>query len=108
MNQSVLILCISWLQDSVILHLGTGHRSWWLEHGLGCQVTTNLDNQSSTPQQSPSESDVHGCFLDYYYVEVIHAGVQCLLAVSMVMEVSPTMIDTSMMPYLKIFHVHEQ
>lgn len=29
-----------------------------------------------------SEEVVEGCFLDYYYVEVIYAGVQCLLVVS--------------------------
>ena len=29
----------------------------------------------------PPEDVVEGCLLDYYYVECIHAGVQCLLAV---------------------------
>lgn len=29
-----------------------------------------------------SEEVVEGCFLDYYYVEVIYVGVQCLLVVS--------------------------
>ena len=37
---------------------------------------------SDSSRPIPPENVVEGCLLDYYYVEVIHAGVQCLLAVS--------------------------
>lgn len=40
------------------------------------------DNPVRTSRLIPPEEVVEGCLLDYYYVEVIHAGVQCLLAVS--------------------------
>jgi len=72
-------------RDSIILNIGTGHKSWWLENGYGCEVTnTNyLNSNSANPsnmRQSPNESDVTGCLLDYQYVEIVHAGIQCLLA----------------------------
>ena len=72
------------------MSLGTHSKSWWLENGPGCYLTDENWADSVTPtasdptsRQIPPEDIVAGCLLDYYYVEIIHAGVQCLLCVSM-------------------------
>lgn len=49
--------------------------SWWI-NGPGCQ--SKIDTSESYPQLQA----VTDCLLDYRYVEIIHAGVQCFLAVS--------------------------
>ncbi|XP_062615621.1 sodium/potassium-transporting ATPase subunit beta-1-interacting protein 3-like isoform X4 [Saccostrea cucullata] len=70
-------------RDLFILTIGTKNKSWWLEHGIGCKITNDTwmsDNPVKTSRLIPPEEAVEGCLLDYYYVEVIHAGVQCLLA----------------------------
>ena len=70
-------------KDLYILNIGTKNKSWWLEHGIGCRITNTswLDaSPSDSSRPIPPENVVEGCLLDYYYVEVIHAGVQCLLA----------------------------
>lgn len=70
-------------RDLFILTIGTKNKSWWLEHGIGCKITNNTwmsENPVRTSRLIPPEEAVEGCLLDYYYVEVIHAGVQCLLA----------------------------
>jgi len=44
---------------------------------------TGAPANSSPPDTSrpiPNESDVQDCLLQYYYVEIIQAGVQCILA----------------------------
>ncbi|CAH1773507.1 unnamed protein product [Owenia fusiformis] len=68
-------------RDSSILNLGTGNKSWWLDNGIGCKVnqTTPEVHESFTSRQIPPEWAVSGCILQYYWVEIIHAGVQCLL-----------------------------
>ena len=63
---------VLYFQKSPILNLCTGNRSWWFSNGIGC-------NASSIDE---SKDYVQGCLLQYYYVEVIHAGAQCLLSVS--------------------------
>lgn len=82
---------ISWFninlqnRDLFILTIGTKNKSWWLEHGIGCKITNvtwMTENAVRSSRLIPPEEAVEGCLLDYYYVEVIHAGVQCLLAVS--------------------------
>ncbi|KAL8596998.1 hypothetical protein ACOMHN_050097 [Nucella lapillus] len=72
-------------RERYILTIGTESKSWWLEHGVGCMVTN--DTWEASPKQSaessrpiPPEEFVQGCILNYYYVEVIHAAVQVLLA----------------------------
>ncbi|VDH88698.1 Hypothetical predicted protein [Mytilus galloprovincialis] len=70
-------------KDLYILNIGTKNKSWWLEHGIGCRITNTSWLDSSPTDSSrpiPPEDVVEGCLLDYYYVEVIHAGVQVLLA----------------------------
>lgn len=65
--------------------MGTKTKSWWLDHGIGCRVNNESwiqDFSEETGRLIPPEEFVEGCILEYYYVEVIHAGVQCLLAVS--------------------------
>lgn len=68
-----------------ILNIGTKNKSWWLEHGIGCKITNTSwqlsPKETEASRPIPPEDVVEGCLLDYYYVEVIHAAVQCLLAV---------------------------
>ena len=82
------VVCHNSLQnrERYILTIGTESKSWWLEHGIGCIITNN--SWLGTPQEAPDSSRpippeefVQGCLLQYYYVEVIHAAVQVLLAV---------------------------
>ncbi|XP_064652110.1 sodium/potassium-transporting ATPase subunit beta-1-interacting protein 2-like isoform X3 [Lineus longissimus] len=44
-----------------VLSINVRQESWWIQSGWSC------DTQS-------------GCFLEYYYIEIIQAGIQCLLA----------------------------
>lgn len=73
-------------QTDQILNIGTGNKSWWLDKGLGCEVTNSswVDDPSSSEanRRIPPEEFVEGCLLNYYYVEILHAGVQCILSVS--------------------------
>ena len=65
--------------------MNTRNKSWWLEHGIGCKINNDtwVDKApKDTSRPIPPEEYVEGCLIDYYYVEVIHAGIQCLLAVS--------------------------
>lgn len=68
-----------------ILSIGTKSKSWWLEHGIGCKIVNDTWVQtvsSDGGRMIPPEEFVEGCILAYYYVEVIHAGIQCLLALT--------------------------
>ncbi|XP_041362172.1 sodium/potassium-transporting ATPase subunit beta-1-interacting protein 3-like [Gigantopelta aegis] len=70
-------------KELYILTIGTKTKSWWLEHGVGCQVTNSTWLDDISPESSrpiPPEQFVEGCILQYYYVEVIHASVQCLFS----------------------------
>lgn len=74
-------------RERYILTIGTESKSWWLEHGIGCEVNQSswveddgMDNAEEGGRRIPPEDSVVGCILQYYYVEVIHAGVQCLLS----------------------------
>ncbi|XP_070534840.1 sodium/potassium-transporting ATPase subunit beta-1-interacting protein 3-like isoform X2 [Ptychodera flava] len=62
------------------LTIDTGNESWWKHHGYGCSVTYNTTTfgNGDTYQQI---SQTEGCILDYRYIEVLHAGIQCLLAI---------------------------
>ncbi|XP_021929486.1 uncharacterized protein LOC110834541 isoform X1 [Zootermopsis nevadensis] len=71
-------------KDSDILNLGTGSVSWWEVNGAGCKPSypTNLTSELDPDPSRPLRPEhVTGCFLDYQYVEVLHAALQCLLAV---------------------------
>ncbi|ELT97184.1 hypothetical protein CAPTEDRAFT_222288 [Capitella teleta] len=60
-------------RDSPILNIDTGNRSWWFDNGIGCQ----------TPNKTQLDTGldyVEGCLLQYYYVEIIHAAIQCLFS----------------------------
>ncbi|XP_045180898.2 sodium/potassium-transporting ATPase subunit beta-1-interacting protein 3-like [Mercenaria mercenaria] len=72
-------------REMYILSIGTKSKSWWLEHGIGCKVSNDSwveDVSANAGRKIPPEEFVEGCILAYYYVEVIHAGVQCLLALT--------------------------
>ncbi|CAG5129841.1 unnamed protein product, partial [Candidula unifasciata] len=70
-------------QERHILTLDTDGASWWLDHGIGCQViNSNKTDAVSVSQERSSlpEARTIGCQMKYYYIEVIHAAIQCLLA----------------------------
>ncbi|WAR17826.1 NKAIN-like protein [Mya arenaria] len=70
-------------KELYILTMGTKSKSWWLDHGIGCRVNNESwveEVSAETGRPIPPEEFVEGCILAYYYVEVIHAAVQCLLA----------------------------
>lgn len=76
--------CSSLLQESDLINLGTGSYSWFLVNGYGCKATYS-DNITAVddPYRPRRPEIVENCLLDYSLVEVLHSGVQCLLAVSL-------------------------
>ncbi|XP_051527431.1 sodium/potassium-transporting ATPase subunit beta-1-interacting protein 1 isoform X2 [Myxocyprinus asiaticus] len=54
------------------------HRSWWMENGPGCLVTTVPD--SPLAPQDHHVITVSGCLLDYQYIEVVSSALQVFLA----------------------------
>ncbi|XP_021096281.1 sodium/potassium-transporting ATPase subunit beta-1-interacting protein 2 isoform X2 [Heterocephalus glaber] len=55
------------------------HRSWWMENGPGCMVTS----VTPAPDWAPEDHryiTVSGCLLEYQYVEVAHSALQIALA----------------------------
>ncbi|XP_053469389.1 sodium/potassium-transporting ATPase subunit beta-1-interacting protein 1 [Ictalurus furcatus] len=54
------------------------HRSWWMENGPGCLVTTVPD--SLLAPQDHHVITVSGCLLDYQYIEVVSSALQVFLA----------------------------
>jgi hypothetical protein len=74
-----------------VLNLGTGAASWWEVNGIGCRPYFTVNGSLATPLhinvqladvlRPPRPDWVDGCLLNYYYVEVIHAAVQLILAV---------------------------
>ncbi|XP_071810810.1 sodium/potassium-transporting ATPase subunit beta-1-interacting protein 3-like isoform X2 [Apostichopus japonicus] len=65
-------------KHSYFLNFGSGSESWWYENGLGCNVTYNITTADNGRVQQ-TRLGVEGCFLDYRYVEVIHAAVHIVL-----------------------------
>ena len=70
-------------QDMRILSIGTGSQSWWNGNRILCYISEVANNSSYSTDSSiqPVVSDSN-CLIQYYYIEVIHAGIQCILAVS--------------------------
>uniref|UniRef100_A0A336LU54 Sodium/potassium-transporting ATPase subunit beta-1-interacting protein n=1 Tax=Culicoides sonorensis TaxID=179676 RepID=A0A336LU54_CULSO len=67
---------------SDILNLGTGSVSWFEVNGYGCRASYSTNNTLEIDVfKPPRPEQVDGCLLDYYIVEVIQAGLQCLLAI---------------------------
>lgn len=67
------------------MNIGTKNKSWWYDNGIGCRVTNDSWNVGVITEASraiPPEAFVEDCILKYHYVEIIHAGVQIILAVS--------------------------
>ncbi|KAK2517984.1 Nkain2 [Columba livia] len=55
------------------------HRSWWMENGPGCTVTS----VTPAPDWAPEDHryiTVSGCLLEYQYIEVAHSSLQIFLA----------------------------
>uniref|UniRef100_A0A8B9BSU7 Sodium/potassium-transporting ATPase subunit beta-1-interacting protein n=1 Tax=Anser brachyrhynchus TaxID=132585 RepID=A0A8B9BSU7_9AVES len=59
------------------------HRSWWMENGPGCTVTS----VTPAPDWAPEDHryiTVSGCFLEYQYIEVAHSSLQIFLALQLI------------------------
>jgi len=83
-------------QDDVsVLNMATESRSWWVRNGYGCHAVTVFADNST--DQTSSEllptaaapasfvaTTIVGCIISYEYVEVLHAGLQCLFVASIV------------------------
>ena len=71
-----------------LLSFNTGSYSWWLVNNFGCKPEyfsgndTSFDSFQSGPRlyRPVRPSKVTECMLSYEYVEVIHAGIQVILA----------------------------
>jgi hypothetical protein len=71
--------------NSDLLSFGTGSYSWWVVNGFGCNAEYFPDNSTLELDESKlylpvRPTKVTGCLIQYQYVEVIHAGIQLLLA----------------------------
>ena len=72
------------LQDHMfILNLNTEGQSWWRENGYNCSSTFNMTSSLMAGGSNTQLLAVEGCLLDYTYIEVIHAAIQCIFCVSM-------------------------
>ncbi|XP_043984304.1 sodium/potassium-transporting ATPase subunit beta-1-interacting protein 4 isoform X1 [Gambusia affinis] len=58
----------------------SAHHSWWSEHGPGCVRKEMPEDPEVRTTESHSYISVVGCFMEYRYIEVIHSGVQILVA----------------------------
>ncbi|XP_032071218.1 sodium/potassium-transporting ATPase subunit beta-1-interacting protein 2 [Thamnophis elegans] len=57
------------------------HRSWWMENGPGCTVTS----VTPAPDWAPEDHryiTVSGCVLEYQYIEVAHSALQIFFALA--------------------------
>lgn len=57
------------------------HRSWWMENGPGCVVTS----VTPAPEWAPEDHryiTISECLLEYQYIEVAHSSLQIFFAVS--------------------------
>ena len=79
-------------EDVSVLNMATGSRSWWVRNGYGCHTDALFTNSNVTAQPlmpttvaAPSSyvgTTIVGCVISYEYIEVLHAGLQCVLVVS--------------------------
>ncbi|XP_065843532.1 sodium/potassium-transporting ATPase subunit beta-1-interacting protein 1-like [Oscarella lobularis] len=69
--------------DNKYLNFGLGGVSWWRDHGIGCSsnTTSTSTTSSGTTLIPTTTTTTTGCLIDYKFVEIIHAGVQIVLAV---------------------------
>ncbi|KAM8711355.1 hypothetical protein ACLKA7_000489 [Drosophila subpalustris] len=65
-------------REGDLLNMGTGSVSWFEANGYGCKPTYNIT--SDDPFRPLRPERVEDCLLDYQFVEVVHSGVQCALA----------------------------
>jgi len=73
--------------------MATGSQSWWTQNGYGCRADTVFTHNTTAQPPSPSQemaapwssfvgTTIVGCIISHEYIEVLHAGVQCILVVS--------------------------
>lgn len=73
-------------QDSDILNFDTGSVSWFESNGPGCKPIYPTNSTLENPFRPIRPERVDGCFVEYPIVEVVHSGVQNVLAVSFEMQ----------------------
>lgn len=80
---SMKIICVVSLQNlSPALNFGTGSVSWWEVNGFGCRPVYPTNITEELLSGPPRPESVLGCVLNYEHVEVLHASLQIVLAVS--------------------------
>jgi len=76
-------------EDISVLNMATDSESWWVRNGYGCRVdavytdnrTSQLSTQTAAAAGSYVGTTIVGCIISYEYIEVLHAGLQCVLVV---------------------------
>lgn len=66
--------------NGTALNFGTDSVSWWQSNGFGCRPVYDVSSEDPIGSLRPV-LPVPGCFLNYEYVEVLHAAVQITFAV---------------------------
>ncbi|NXB23439.1 NKAI2 protein, partial [Rhagologus leucostigma] len=72
---------VAWGKNLILTFNISMHRSWWMENGPGCTVTS----VTPAPDWAPEDHryiTVSGCFLEYQYIEVAHSSLQIFLALA--------------------------
>lgn len=83
-SQPLCLVLAVLMQESLVLSLGvTPNHSWWKDNGPGCR-SLNLPAADWQKQQNLELTTVRSCWLEYYYIEVLHCIPQLLLSVSLV------------------------
>ncbi|XP_032853944.1 sodium/potassium-transporting ATPase subunit beta-1-interacting protein 2 isoform X2 [Tyto alba] len=78
---SLVGVTFAWETDLILTFNISMHRSWWMENGPGCTVTS----VTPAPDWAPEDHryiTVSGCFLEYQYIEVAHSSLQIFLALA--------------------------
>ncbi|NXF69867.1 NKAI2 protein, partial [Ciccaba nigrolineata] len=72
---------VAWSSNLILTFNISMHRSWWMENGPGCTVTS----VTPAPDWAPEDHryiTVSGCLLEYQYIEVAHSSLQIFLALA--------------------------
>ncbi|NXC32491.1 NKAI2 protein, partial [Campylorhamphus procurvoides] len=81
MGMGIFPLYLTLETDLILTFNISMHRSWWMENGPGCTVTS----VTPAPDWAPEDHryiTVSGCFLEYQYIEVAHSSLQIFLALA--------------------------
>ncbi|KAM3931292.1 sodium/potassium-transporting ATPase subunit beta-1-interacting protein 2 isoform 3-T3 [Leptodactylus fuscus] len=68
-------------KDLILTFNVSMHRSWWMENGPGCMVTS----VTPAPDWAPEDHryiTISECLLEYQYIEVAHSSLQIFFALA--------------------------